>query len=237
VTTQTVQAVGTTTMPRVNLMPPEIAEAARFRQVQMGLAGAVAAAVAIAGFLYYHEHQGVAAAKQQLQTAQQQNSALQQKLNSLSPVQQTFDAVQAREAMLSTAMGSEVRWSFILNDLSFRMPSNVWLTSMQVGQAQGAAAAAPVTSSLPGTATTPVAVPIASISFSGVGFRHDDVAAWLDAMAKEKSFSDPIFTNSAESTIGARKVVTFGSQVTVTSLALSGRYTMPAASATGATTQ
>lgn len=238
-TTQTLHAAGTGTgaMPRVNLMPPEIAEAARLRQIQVGLAGAVLAAIAISGLLYYHEHQGVAAAKQRLAQAQEQNTTLQTQLNGLSPVQQTFDAVQARQAMLSTAMGGEVRWSFILNDLSFRMPSNVWLTSMQVGSATPTPASGPVSATVPGTTSAASAVvPIGSISFSGVGFRHDDVAAWLDALAKERSFQNPVFSSSSETTIGSRKVVDFSSQVTVTSLALSGRYTAQPSGATGTTT-
>ncbi|MGH8938093.1 MAG: hypothetical protein ACRDV2_01960, partial [Actinomycetes bacterium] len=41
------------TLPRVNLLPPEIEEQRRFRRVQAGLGGAVAVAVALvaAGFV------------------------------------------------------------------------------------------------------------------------------------------------------------------------------------------
>ena len=33
--------------------------------------------------------------------------------------------------MLQQAMGQEVLWSYVLNDLSLRIPSNVWLTGVQ----------------------------------------------------------------------------------------------------------
>ncbi|HWC33204.1 MAG TPA: PilN domain-containing protein [Mycobacteriales bacterium] len=238
-TTQTVQSAGTGTMPRVNLMPPEIAQAARFRQVQVGLGAAVLAAVAVAGLLYVHEHSGVAAAKDELAAAQQTNASLQTKLASLNAVKETFAAVQARQAMLTTAMGSEVRWSFILNDLSFRMPSNVWLTNLSVSPTSTTAAPPAAPATLGSSAAPAAVVPIATITFSGIGFKHDDVAAWLDSMAKEKSFSDPTFGNSTESTVGTHPVVDFSSTVIVTSVAESGRYaaqtTAESATPTGTT--
>jgi len=40
-------ATGAPEMPRVNLMPPEIAEAARFRRFQLAMGGAVVGAVAV----------------------------------------------------------------------------------------------------------------------------------------------------------------------------------------------
>lgn len=230
-TTQTVQSAGTGTMPRVNLMPPEIAEAARFKQIQAGLGAAVVGALVISGLLYMHERSGVSDAKQALASAQQTNASLQVKLHSLDAVKETFAAVQARQSMLATAMGSEVRWSFILNDLSFRMPANVWLTGLSVSQTPPAAAvtAGPSTlNSTAGAAAAPVAVPIGTITFDGVGFKHDDVAAWLDSLAKEKSFINPMFTSSIESAIGTHNVVTFGTTVTLTSDAESLRYQAPA---------
>jgi hypothetical protein len=44
---QITQVTGVPVMPRVNLMPPEIAEAAKFRRFQLAMGGAVVAAVGI----------------------------------------------------------------------------------------------------------------------------------------------------------------------------------------------
>lgn len=222
--------------PRVNLMPPEIAEAARFRQVQVILAGAVLLAVVLVGFLYWNAHSKVASAKSDLQSAQDAHAGLQSKLASLSSVSATFAAVQSRQALLAGAMGREVRWSFLLNDLSFRMPSNVWLTSMTVSETAPAASSTGPSTLGGSTSVSTAPVPIGSIGFTGVGFKHDDVAAWLDAMAKEKSFLNPLFSSSTESTIANRPVVNFGGSVTLTSTALSGRYTAPATSSAATAT-
>jgi Tfp pilus assembly protein PilN len=224
--------------PRVNLMPPEIAEAARFRQIQAALVGAVALAVVLVGFLYWHARSGLSGARSELDQAKQQQTSLQAQLASLASVQQTYADIQSKQAMLAQAMGTEVRWSFLLNDLSFRMPSNVWLTSMTVTEtATAPTPATPATPGAPAPATAAAAaapVPIGTIVFNGVGLKHDDVAAWLDAMAKEKTFLDPTFSASSESAIGTRKVVDFSGEVTLNSLALSNRFAAPTASTTPA---
>jgi Tfp pilus assembly protein PilN len=235
VTTQTLHTTTNAAMPRVNLMPPEIGEAARFRQVQIGLGAAVVAAIAIVAALWWNAHSGVSSAKQELEAAQAQNVSLTAQLRSLDSVKETFAAVQARQTMLSTAMGNEVRWSFVLNDLAFRIPNNVWLTNMTVQEAAPAPAAAGPTSLAGGTSTEAAPVPIGTLSFTGIGLKHDDVAVWLDALAKQKNFLDPIFSNSTESAIGERKTVNFASSVTLTSGALSHRYDVPAATTGTAT--
>jgi Tfp pilus assembly protein PilN len=229
-TTQTLQTTGTAAMPRVNLMPPEIGQAERFRQIQIGLGAAVVAAIAIVAALYWNAHSAVSSAKDELAAAQAQNTTLTAQLRSLDSVKETFAAVQARQAMLTQAMGQEVRWSFVLNDLAFRIPNNVWLTGLTVTETPPAAAA-PTGGSLTGEVAeeAAAAVPIGTITFSGVGLKHNDVAVWLDALAKQKNFLNPTFSTSTEAVLLGHPTVTFGSSVTLTSLALSHRYDAPAA--------
>ena len=69
---------------------------------------------------------------------------------------------------------------------------------------------------------------IGTVTFVGVGFSHDDVAVWLESLAKQKGYKDPYFSNSTEALIGTRKTVNFTSTVTLTPEALSGAYTAPA---------
>jgi Tfp pilus assembly protein PilN len=177
------------------------------------MGGAVVLSVAIVGLLYTHAKGGVSSAQDAVTAAQTTNASLNTKLSSLSTVQQTYDEVQAKQQLLQTAMGPEIRWSYILNDLSLRVPSNVWLTSVSAteGGVGGAAAS-----------TDPGA--IGNISFSGTAMKHDDVAAWLDSLAKEKGFTNASFSNSTEGAIGERKVVNFGTSVDLDSSALSNRY-------------
>src|SRR5436305_11153156 len=90
--------VGTSSvrLPRVNLLPPEIAEAARFRRFQLAMAGAGVAAVAIVAGLTYSAHSGVTSAKSQLASAQAEHAQLQTQLDSLASVRDVYAQVAAK---------------------------------------------------------------------------------------------------------------------------------------------
>lgn len=210
-------------LPSVNLLPPEIAEAARQKRVQVAMGVAVVAAIGVVGGLYLQAHQAVNAANSQLAAAQQQQTRLQAEVASYREVTQIDAQVSAREALLTEAMGQEIQWSTYLNDLSLKIPANVWLTNFSATEGSGSAAASSTPSPIAGAAAT-----VGSISFNGTAMSHDDVATWLESLATEHGFTDPYFTNSTESKIGTRQVVNFSSTVQLTSDALSGRYTQQA---------
>ena len=198
-------------------MPPEIAEAARFRRFQIAMAAAGVGAIAIVGVLTYSAHQSVASAKTELATAQQQQTTLQSQLAGLQSVHDVYAQVAAKKAMLKQAMGPEIRWSYYLTDLSLKIPQNVWLTNLTANEQSSAAPAA--------GAAALTSAGVGTVTFAGVAFSHDDVATWLDALAKERGFTNAYFTNSTQATIGPKPVVNFSSSVTLTQAALSGRYT------------
>jgi Tfp pilus assembly protein PilN len=215
-------------LPRVNLMPAEIAEAARFRRFQFAMGGAVLAAMTVVGALYVHQHSAVKGAQADLDVARAQQATLQSKLSTLSSVQDVYTQVASRQTMLAQAMGSEVRWSYYLTDLSLKVPDNVWLTNITATQSDQAAA--PVAgAAVPATPGAPTSG-IGTITFAGTAFSHNDVASWLDMLGRERGFADAYFTNSTESAIGTKKVANFTSSVTVTDAAKSNRFNAPAGS-------
>jgi Tfp pilus assembly protein PilN len=167
----------------------------------------------------------VKSAQSDLDTAKAQQTTLQSKLGSIASVQDAYLQVSAKQAMLTQAMGSEIRWSYYLTDLSLKMPDNVWITNMQATEN-------PALSTTPAPIGAAALVPtgIGSITFTGIAFSHDDVATWLDILGKERGWTNPYFTSSVEGLIGAKKVVNFTSSVVMTDAAKSGRYTKPAGS-------
>jgi len=216
----------TTTLPRVNLLPAEIAEAARFRRFQFAMGGAVVAAFVAVGALYMHGQSAVHDAQSDLDNARAQQTTLQNTLTSLRGVQDVYSQVAAKQAMLTQAMGQEVRWSRYLADLSLRVPDKVWLTNITASEtATGLNGAAPAAATVPGTEAG-----IGTITFAGVAFSHDDVATWLDVLAKEHGYANAYFSNSTEQKIGPRTVVNYTSSVVLTEDAKSGRFTTPAGS-------
>jgi Tfp pilus assembly protein PilN len=215
---QTQQPVGTgvVVLPSVNLLPPEIAEGARFRKVQMGLGGGVVAAMGVVALLYIGASSSLSEANTELETQQATGTQLQVESAKYKDVTAVYAAAAAAEAMLTEAMGEEVRYSQFLNDLSLTVPENVWVKDVAFAQT---AVPPALGSSEPGVGT---------VTFTGVGFKHEDVAVWLESLARQKGYADPYFSSSTEALIGTRKSVDFVSTVTLTPDALSKRYTAPA---------
>ena len=97
------------TLPRVNLLPPEIGEARRFRRVQGGLAGAVVASVAVVGLLYAGASAGVSDASAERDQAATTQRTLQSSAAQYRDVTATYTRATDAQALLTTAMGQEVR--------------------------------------------------------------------------------------------------------------------------------
>lgn len=200
-------------LPSVNLLPPEIAEARRTRRAQAAMSAAVLLAVAVVGGLYYQAHRDVREGQATLAAAHAEQARLQGQVRSYRGVAEVQAELSARAALLAEAMGQEIQWSGYLNDLSLKIPANVWLTSMTASQ--GTSGVTPVGAGAP---------TIGTITFGGTAFTHDDVATWLDGLATEKGYTNPYFTSSSEAQTAGRNTVTFSSTVQLTPDALSGRY-------------
>jgi hypothetical protein len=71
---------------------------------------------------------------------------------------------------------------------------------------------------------------IGTLSVTGVGFSHDDVAVWLESLAAQndgKTYVNPYFSNSTEALLGNRTTVNFTSTATLTPQVYSHRYDHP----------
>lgn len=222
--TETGAAISLDSLPRVNLLPPEIAETRRMRRIQVGLGGAVLGAVGVVALLYVAASSSLSSAQSDLDAATATQASLQAETAKYREVTAIYARAAAAQAMLTQAMGEEVRYSQLLNDLSLSVPENVWLKNVVFTQTPATAG---------GAATTATAVPgvvpgIGTVTFTGIGFSHDDVAVWLESLASQKGYANPYFTASTEALIGSRKTVNFTSTAILTPAAYSGRYTKPA---------
>jgi Tfp pilus assembly protein PilN len=202
-------------LPRVNLLPVEIQEAARFRRVQLGLAGLVAAAVALVAAGYVMSMGQVTSAQDELDTYVAQGAALQAKADQYAEVPLVYAQVAAAEAGLQTAMGQEVRYSYLLNDLSLTIPDKVWVSEIVVAQ---------------NTAEPTVgafgAAGIGTVTVSGSAVEHNDVAGWLDWVGQQPAYADPTFTKSTDDAATYASLTrAYESSFLVTDQALSNRYT------------
>jgi Tfp pilus assembly protein PilN len=223
--TLTTTRVGT--LPRVNLLPPEIEQARRFRHVQLALGAGVLGSLGVVAAVFVLASGQVGAAQDDLDGSKAQTTKLEAQSAEYSQVPLVYSQVEAARAQLELAMGKEIRWSFYLNDLSLKTPRNVWVTTMAVQSTDAAAAAAAPAA---GQTATYIQPGVASVSFEGYAIKHNDVATWLDSLAKQKGYDQPYFTDSTKELIGTTPVVRFKSQVSVTDDALSKRYIKKAGS-------
>jgi Tfp pilus assembly protein PilN len=219
--TETGAAVSLDSLPRVNLLPPEIAETRRFRRIQLGLAGAVVGAVGIVALLYVGASSSVSSAQGDLDNANAKSTSLTAETAKYRDVTAVYARAAAAQAMLTQAMGEEVLYSRFMSDLSLSMPENVWLKNVNFTQTTAATPAAATGAGL----MTPG---IGTVTFTGIGFKHDDVAVWLESLASQKGYANPYFGSSTEALLGTRKIVNFTSTTTLTPAAYSGNYSKPA---------
>lgn len=203
--------------PRVNLLPPEIAERAKVRKAQLAMVGTGLAAVAVVGVMYTQASAKVSEATEQKQQAVAANVALRSELRDLETVKATYAKVDAANKTLKTAMAYEIRWSTYMHDLTLTIPENVWLETLEM------TAAAPKTSGA-GASETVLDPQIGTVTFTGKAFSHDDVAAWLEKLAGQKGYADPYFTKSEILPEADRLIVEYESTVYLNEKALSKRY-------------
>jgi Tfp pilus assembly protein PilN len=196
-------------MRQINLLPPEIAQRRRVREVTLLIGAVGLALVALLVVVFLVQTARLAGERGRLEDAKKANVALQGKVNQLQEFAQLELTVQNKQQLLGRLTQNEVRWSVLLNDVSLVIPSDVWLTNFS-----GSITAAG------GTTASKGDVPIGSLSLAGSTFTHLDVAKWLSRLTLVREFTFPYLTLSAKAGEGAQQIVTFNSSVDLSTAAL-----------------
>ena len=193
-------------LPRVNLLPPEIRESTRLRAVQAGIAGAVVVTTGLVGLVAVGVAADTAAARDELVAAQSAGAQVQADVTGLAYVRDVYAQVESTEAAVTAARASEIPWSYLLNELSLTIPHDVWIETVSVSP----------------SAVTPGQAPVnyGTVTYTGRGRSHDDVATWLETLAAQRGLTDATLTTSAQDETGGVPTVTFSSTATVTAEAL-----------------
>jgi Tfp pilus assembly protein PilN len=213
----------TYTTPRVNLLPGEILEARRLKRTQGFLALGVAGVLAVVAAGYLASQQRADEAADQLATSQARTSVLQTEQAKYAEVPKVLAEVDAAKSAQQTAMATDVLWYRYLNDLALTYPQNVWLTNMTASVA--ATGGTTGQAGVPVAGANPLATPgIGTITFTGTGLDHPDVAAWLEVLDGTDGFADAYFSSSQRAELEGQAVVQFSSSVTITGDALSHRF-------------
>jgi Tfp pilus assembly protein PilN len=186
-------------MPRVNLLPPEIAAAAKLKRLKAILALILLAVMVVVALGYLVVSSQVGSAEEDLAAVQAEAATLQAEKATYAEVPQVYAAVNTAQQNLATAMAPEIRWSFYLNDLSLTIPKSTRLTGMTAVNDAAAAQLSGDLSVAEGGVVTPLGYPtMGSISFSGKSEDFDAVASWLQSLARQNGYLEPYVQNIAK---------------------------------------
>lgn len=208
------------TIPRVNLMPPEILAARVFQRTQIGLGASVLVVLAVIGGVFLLSQRQADAAAENLAAEQSRTTTLQTEQAQYAEVPTVLAEVEAAETARETAMGNDVLWYRYLNDIALSYPENVWLGGLT------ASVASPTTQSvLSAESTDPLATPgFGTISFTGSSLTNPDVANWLDVLTATPGFADSTYSSATRTERSGQIVVDFSTSVVVTEEAKSHRF-------------
>lgn len=199
----------------VNLLPPEILEKRKSASARnVAIAMVALSALAVTG-VFAWSLIAAGSAEKDLEAEQQKTAGLNSQAAKYAEVPKILAQVESAKDAQATAMGREVLWYRYLNNLALTYPDRVWLTTLTVNTASSGAQAAAGPFSTAG---------VGSISVTGQGYKHSDVAAWLDMLARTKGVADGAASNSAVAAIGDTAIVNFSSTATLTADSLSKRY-------------
>jgi Tfp pilus assembly protein PilN len=204
------------TVPRVNLLPPEILEGRRFRRARLMLAATVGVTIALAVLAAVWAQHQVGVANRELAVVTTRTAQLQAQEHMYAEVPRVLAQVDAAKSARETVMAKDVLWYRFLDELAVATPTTVWLGTLDLTLAD--ASGGPATDAL----TRPG---LGEINVSGTATRYPDVAQWLTTVTTVNGMDVSRLQSAAlkEGDVGAAKI-TFTSTVTVTEDALSHRY-------------
>ena len=182
-------------LPRINLLPPEIEQAARLRKLQVLLGVLLLAVLGVVGLLFTWANTQVSAANDSLTTAQAEGVQLQQQVDSYAKVPEVQAQVTSAEDALVTAMTPEIRWSYLMNDMSLAIPSTSRLITWTATNTAAAAQVGSTTTTAPTTTLAPAEESMGSVTYKGSVHKFEDAATWLNSLAGQSSYTDPTLTS------------------------------------------
>ncbi len=203
------------TLPKVNLLPPEIGERKKLQLVQAGAVAAVVLAAGIVGYMYHSGQSGVSTAKHDAATATTQNATLVRQLATYSDVRKTASELAAAQAMQQQVFSTRITWSHYLEDFSLILPKSTWLTNVNFTESLLPASIANASQ-----ATDPVG----TVSWQGYAMKWNDLADWLDSLAPEQGVGSVYFSKAQEAYLPntTTKVINFTANAEITSKAVTG---------------
>lgn len=206
------------TIPRVNLIPPEVFERRAVRKVQLGVGGAALACLAVVAGGYFLAAHDAGNAENDLAAEQATATRLSAEQERYAEVPKTIALVQQAQAARDAALAQNIQWATVVGQLAAVHPGSTWLKTVDVTTTGTGG-----TTSTPATVTTGPA-PAATLSFTGSAKDYRSVAAWLDSLKRIPNLTSPKMQTATLVSRAGQTVVDFASTAGLDA----GAYTKPA---------
>jgi Tfp pilus assembly protein PilN len=204
---------------QVNLLPPELlARQKQRRLTSLIILGGAIGMLLLLGF-WFLQGQKLSDVNEQIAAQNAVNAGLQAQIADLSEFQALQEEAAQKEALLATAYAGEVSFSGILMDMSRVIPSDAYLTAMNIvlteSTTPGGGAAPPEGAAAAGSL-------IGSISADGQAAGVESLASWLTRLESVQGWVNPWLTSIQETEAGSR-LYTYASGVDLSADALTAR--------------
>jgi Tfp pilus assembly protein PilN len=234
------QITRTHRMPQVNLLPPETFESRQTRK-KVGLIALVGAALTALLMMFSVVQSGkITKLDTELQEIQGTNTQLNQTVTNLQRFQQLSDELDARLALVQSAVTGGVEWSHVMQDVAEQLPDGLWLTGMTATMGTSTTTVpappapvpttpAPTDTTAPPTTTTPTVptVPVvpaapsgaivATMTFTGYAFEVDTVSQWLQNLQRVPGWANSWTSETTRAPQGDTLLYSFNATVDITS--------------------
>jgi Tfp pilus assembly protein PilN len=213
---------------RANLLPPEIADKRRLRQLKRRSGIALLAIVALLAGWYVLAMLQTSSAHSDLTSAQHRNRSLLTQEQQFGPVVTAQAASAAIHAQLALLMVGDVNWKTMLAALRQTASGGVQVTAVTAA-IQPTAATGNTTGGGLGVLNQTGKQPVGTLTISGTAPDKNAVAAFVERLAKVTGLASPF----PASVSGDKSTVTFTADVIITSDAFGGRYSANSTSTGG----
>jgi len=201
-------------VPKVNLLPPEILQARRFRVVQRVLAAVVLATLVLIGAGYSWAKIDQGNAQEALDDAAGQSALLNRQKSQYAEVPLWQQALANAKMARAEAMARDIDWPTFLEDLSATTPSGVTLKTVSVSLPDGGGLGQVGTVEAPDDL---VSAGIGTVIISGTADSLPVVATWLRNFTAMKGLDLALLDQAVQDPEAAPSVkIAFSSRIVIT---------------------
>ncbi|MBT0995197.1 fimbrial assembly protein [Cellulomonas sp. DKR-3] len=181
-----------TSLPQVNLLPPEVRAARGLRRTKRLLALVLLGTVALCALAWVFSLFEVSTAESDLETAQAETTRIQGQLADpkYAEVPLVLGALEANEKALPMAMATDVNWSEYIDAIAAVLPEGASIDNFTVAYATPMSGAPEPTDPLQGPS-------LGQIAFTGRSVTVPDTAEWLKALNSVPGFQDAWLASAA----------------------------------------